>query len=70
MARGRKSLTPEENLERIIGLIKENEDAIKKLKAEKIQVEEEIKQKRLAELDALISESGKSFEEVKELLSK
>lgn len=70
MARGRKSLTPEENLERIIGLIKENEDAIKKLKAEKIQVEEEIKQKRLSELDALISESGKSFEEVKELLSK
>lgn len=70
MARGRKSLTPEENLERIIGLIKENEDAIKKLKAEKIQVEEEIKQKRLAELDALISESGKSFDEIKELLSK
>lgn len=70
MARGRKSLTPEENLERIIGLIKENEDAIKKLKAEKIQVEEEIHQKRLAELDTLISESGKSFEEVKELLSK
>lgn len=70
MARGRKSLTPEENLERIIGLIKENEDAIKMLKAEKIQVEEEIKQKRLSELDALISESGKSFEEVKELLSK
>lgn len=70
MARGRKSLTPEENLERIIGLIKENEDAIKKLKSEKIQVEEEIKQKRLSELDALISESGKSFEEVKELLSK
>lgn len=70
MARGRKSLTPEENLERIIGLIKENEDAIKKLKAEKMQVEEEIHQKRLAELDALISKSGKSFEEVKELLSK
>lgn len=70
MARGRKSLTPEENLERIIGLIKENEDAIKKLKSEKIQVEEEIKQKRLSELDALISESGKSLEEVKELLSK
>lgn len=70
MARGKKSLTPEENLERIIGLIKDNEDAIKKLKAEKVQVEEEIKQKRLAELDALISESGKSFEEVKELLSK
>lgn len=70
MARGRKSLTPEENLERIIGLIKENEDAIKMLKAEKVQVEEEIKQKRLTELDALISESGKSFEEVKELLSK
>lgn len=70
MARGRKSLTPEENLERIIGLIKENEDAIKKLKAEKIQVEEEIHQKRLAELDTLISKSGKSFEEVKELLSK
>lgn len=70
MARGRKSLTPEENLERINGLIKENEDAIKKLKSERIQVEEEIKQKRLAELDALISESGKSFEEIKELLSK
>lgn len=70
MAWGRKSLTPEENLERIIGLIKESEDAIKKLKAEKIQVEEEIKQKRLAELDALISKSGKSFEEVKELLIK
>lgn len=70
MARGRKSLTPEENLERINSLIKENEDTIKTLKAEKVQVEQEIKQKRLAELDALISESGKSFEEIKKLLSK
>lgn len=31
MARGRKSLTPEENLERIIGLIQENENGIKNL---------------------------------------
>lgn len=37
MAWGRESLTPEENLERIIGLIKENKDDIKKLKTEKFK---------------------------------
>lgn len=70
MARIKKFLTPEEELERLNLRIAENEDALKTLKAQKKVVEEKIKQDRLEKLDRLITESGKSFDEIKELLSK
>lgn len=70
MARGRKSLTLEEKLLQIDNQIEEYEKMIKNLKEQKKQIETEIKAKRLNELDELITASGKSFDEIKELLSK
>lgn len=70
MARMKKFLTPEEELERINSRIAENEEALKTLKAQRKVIEEKIKQDRLDELDRLITESGKSFDEIKELLNK
>lgn len=46
------------------------ENSLKELKATKKNLEEQIKMARLSELDELISASGKSFEEIKEMLSK
>ena len=49
---------------------KNMENSLKKLKATKKELEEQIRLTRLAELDDIISEKGLSFEEVKELLNK
>ena len=70
MARGRKSLSLDEQLEKITEEIDNMESSLKEMKKAKKDLEEQIKQARLAELDEIISEKGLSFEEVKELLSK
>ena len=70
MARGRKSLTLDEQLAKITTEIENMELSLKEMKQAKKDLEEQIKQARLAELDEIISEKGLSFEEVKELLSK
>lgn len=70
MARGRKSLTLDEQLAKITTEIENMESSLKEMKQAKKDLEEQIKQARLAELDELISEKGLSFEEVKELLTK
>lgn len=70
MARGRKSLTLDEQLDKITTEIENMESSLKELKRVKKDLEEQIRQARLAELDDIISERGLSFEEVKELLSK
>ena len=70
MARGRKSLSLDEQLEKITTEIENMESSLKELKKAKKELEDQIKQARLAELDELISEKGLSFEEVKELLNK
>ena len=70
MARGRKSLTLDEQLAKITTEIENMESSLKEMKQAKKDLEEQIKQARLAELDEIISENGLSFEEVKELLSK
>ncbi|GFI47657.1 hypothetical protein IMSAGC019_02983 [Lachnospiraceae bacterium] len=69
MARGKKSYTLEEQLERITSEIEEMEVSLKELKKEKKDLEEQVKMNRLAELDEMISSSGKSFDEVKEFLA-
>lgn len=69
MARGKKNLTLEEQLEKISTEIKTMETSLKELKKTKKELEDEIKMNRLSELDDLIASSGKSFEEVKALLS-
>ena len=70
MARGRKSLTLDEQLAKITTEIENMESSLKEMKQAKKDLEEQIKQARLAEWDEIISEKGLSFEEVKELLSK
>ena len=70
MARGRKSLSLDEQLEKITAEIENMESSLKEMKKAKKDLEGQIKQARLAELDEIISEKGLSFEEVKELLTK
>ncbi len=71
MARGRKvALSLDEQLAKITTEIENMENSLKELKATKKNLEEQIKMARLSELDELISASGKSFEEIKEMLSK
>ena len=70
MARGRKSLSLDEQLAKITTEIDNMESSLKEMKKAKKDLEDQIKQARLAELDEIISEKGLSFEEVKELLSK
>lgn len=69
MARGKKNLTLEEQLGKISAEIENMESSLKELKKSKKELEDEIKMNRLSELDDLIASSGKSFEEVKALLS-
>lgn len=69
MARGRKpALSLDEQLEKITTEIENMEASLKELKKAKKDLEEQIKQARLAELDEIISEKGLSFEEVKIML--
>ena len=70
MARGRKNLTLDEQLAKITTEIENMETSLKEMKQAKKDLEDQIRQTRLAELDELISEKGLSFEEVKELLNK
>ena len=70
MARGRKSLTLDEQLAKITTEIENMELSLKEMKKAKKDLEDQIKQARLSELDDIISEKGLSFEEVKELLNK
>ena len=69
MARGKKKLTLDEQLAKTIADIENMEKSLKEMKQAKKDLEEQIKQARLAELEAIIAESGKTFDEVKELLS-
>lgn len=70
MARKKKViLTPEEELEQIIADIETAEENLKELKKAKKNLEEKVKMDRLAALDDMIQKSGKSYDEVKELLS-
>lgn len=70
MARKKKViLTPEEELNQIITDIETAEENLKALKKVKKDLEEKVKMDRLAALDDMIQKSGKSYDEVKELLS-
>lgn len=68
MARGRKNLTLDEQLAKITTEIENMESSIKEMKQAKKDLEDQIKQARLAELDELITASGKSFDDVKKML--
>ena len=68
MARGRKSLSLYEQLEKITTEIDNMESSLKEMKKAKKDLEDQIKQARLAELDEIISGKGLSFDEVKKML--
>lgn len=70
MARGKKNLTLDEQLDRITKEINNMEDSLIELNKAKNDLEEQIHRNQLEELDELIAKSGLSIEEVKELLSK
>jgi F0F1-type ATP synthase membrane subunit b/b' len=69
MARTKKNLTLEEKHAKITSEIEEMEASIKELKKTKKELEEQIKMSRLVELDEIISASGKSLDEIKELIT-
>ena len=68
MPRGKKNLTLDEQLAKITTEIDNMESSLKEMKKAKKDLEDQIKQARLAELDDIISEKGLSFEEVKKML--
>lgn len=70
MARGKKNLTLDEQLIKIISEIENTEILLKELKDTKKELEERIHQEKLCELDKMIQESGLSFDEIKEILCK
>lgn len=61
--RTRRSFTLEEKLERV-------NEQIRNLEVEKTQLEKEIHDKQVAELGALLTDSGMSFDELKALVEK
>ena len=69
MARGRKNLTLDEQLEKITTEIENMENSLKELKATKKELEEQIHQARLSELDELIKEKGLKLDDIKKMLS-
>lgn len=69
MARGRKSYTLEEKLELVNKDIENTKMCLQKLETDKKELELQIKQQKLEEIEKLINASGKTFEEVKELLA-
>ena len=69
MARGRKNLTLDEQLEKITTEIENMENSLKELKSTKKELEEQIHQARLSELDELIKAKGLSFDDIKEILN-
>ena len=70
MARRKKIIfTPEEELNQIIADIEAAEEILKALKKAKKDLEDKVKMDRLSALDDMIQKSGKSYDEVMELLS-
>ena len=68
MARQRKLLSLEEQLEKFISDIQITEKHLQELRESKKDIEEKIRIRNMEELDALIVQSGKSYEEIKAML--
>lgn len=68
MARGKKKLTLEEQLEKITTEIENMKNSLKELEQTKKDLEEQIKMNRLLELDELIIKSGRTVEDIIEML--
>ena len=64
MARGRKSYTLEEKLEIVNKDIENTKLCLQKLEEDKKDLESQIKQQRLEEIDKLMVQNGKTFDDV------
>ena len=64
MARGRKSYTLEEKLEIVNKDIENTKMCLQKLETDKKELEQQIKQQRLEEIDKLMTQKGKTFDDV------
>lgn len=64
MARGRKSYTLEEKLQNVTTDIENTKQCLQKLEEEKKELEEQIKQQRLEEIDRMMTQNGKTFDDV------
>lgn len=64
MARGRKSYTLEEKLQNVTNDIENTKQCLEKLETEKKKLESQIKQQKLDEIDKLMVQNGKTFDDV------
>ena len=69
MARLRKVLSLDEQLEKVVSDIEMAQKQLQELESLKKDIEEKIRVRNMEELDALIVQSGKTYEEVKALLT-
>ena len=70
MARGRRNLTLGERYKKVTEEIRATKEALKELEIEKKELEEQLRIKRLEELDNLITAKGLSIDAVKTMLDK
>ena len=64
MARGKKNYTLEEKLQNVTNDIANAKMCLHKLEEEKKNLEQQIKQQRLEEIDKLMTQNGKTFDDV------
>lgn len=64
MARGKKNYTLEEQLEKVDNDIESTKMCLQKLEEEKKDLESQIRQHRLEEIDKLMTQNGKTFDDV------
>lgn len=69
MARGRKSYTLEEKLQNVTNDIENTKMCLQKLEEEKKDLEEQIKQQRFEEIDKMMIQNGKTFDDVMAFLA-
>ena len=68
MARGKRAFTLEEKYNKLLEEKKIVEDALVKLNAQQKELESQLRMQRLSKLEEMISKSGKSFEEIENML--
>lgn len=68
MARNRRNITPEEQLEQLSVDIENMEETLKEMKRTKKELESQIKMNKLEELYNIITSNGKTIDEVKDML--
>ena len=69
MARGRKSYTLEEKLQNVTNDIENTKMCLEELEEEKKELEKQIKQQKLDEIDKMMTQNGKSFDDVMAFLA-